>query len=100
MFINATVWIETLQGSKSNAEKRHIKAYFRGLSLIHWTPAISQRAMELIDQYANNRGLWLADAQIAATALEYNLPVLTDNHKDFHFIVGLALITPPVPQTY
>jgi len=45
--------------------------------IISITANISSRAMSLIDEYALTSGLRLADALIAATALETNLTLLT-----------------------
>lgn len=41
--------------------------------------------------YALSHGLQLGDALIAATALEYGLPVLTANTKHFGQIEGLQV---------
>jgi predicted nucleic acid-binding protein len=37
-------------------------------------------------------GLRLADAVIAATALEHDLALVTRNHRDFRDVVGLVLV--------
>ncbi len=76
-FIDSTVYIECIQGSKSNLEKRKIKNYLNNFPLLPITPKISQRAIELIDTYSNSHGLLLGDALIAATALENDLTVVT-----------------------
>lgn len=52
--------------------------------------------MELIDIYSNSHGLLLADALIAATALENDLTVVTYNVDDFKFIAGLKYSKPGV----
>lgn len=53
------------------------------------TEAVSDRAMELIEQYALSHSLQLGDALIAATALEHHIPVLTANAKHFSAIQAL-----------
>ena len=55
-----------------------------------------RRAIELIDTYSNTHGLLLADAQIAATALENDLTILTYNVDDFKFIKNLKWEKPPI----
>lgn len=77
--IDPTVYIECLQGSKPNREKRIIEKYLMRFPLLPITPEISARAIELIRSYSNSRGLLLADALIAATALENDLTVVTYN---------------------
>lgn len=94
--IDATIYIECLQGSKSNTEKRIIKKVLDNFPLLPLTPSISKRAIKLIDDYSNSHGLLLADALIAATALENNLTVLTYNASDFQFIQNLKWEQPPI----
>lgn len=94
--IDATIYIECLQGSKSNLEKRIVKKVLDNFPLLPITPKISQRAIELIDKYSNSHGLLLADALITATALENNLTVVTYNVDDFKFIGGLKYLKPMV----
>jgi predicted nucleic acid-binding protein len=94
--ICSTVYIECLQGSKSNQEKNSIKKYLSNFPLLLVGSDISQLAIELIDSYSNIHGLLLADALIAATALENDLTVLTYNINDFKFIKNLKWETPPI----
>ncbi len=94
--ICTTVYIENIQGSKSNQEKRFIKKYLDNFSLLLTDTDISSRAIELIDTYSNTHGLLLADALIAATALENDLTILTYNVDDFKFIKDLKWQKPPV----
>ena len=48
------------------------------------TAAIARRAGSLKSLYARKgRTLTLADMIVAATALEHNLTLITDNRKDF-----------------
>ena len=96
--LETTVYIESLQGQKSNDEKRKVKKFIDNFSLLHFTPSVSRRAIELIDRYSNTNGLLLADAQIAAACLEYDLTLVTYNGKDFQFIANLNLLTPPFAQ--
>jgi predicted nucleic acid-binding protein len=94
--VDATVYIECVQGSKSNYEKRQIKNYLDNFPLLLITPDISKRAISLIDSYSNSFGLLLPDALIAATALENDLTIVTYNIDDFKFIGDLRWLKPPV----
>ena len=94
--IDATIYIECIQGSKSNHEKQSIKKYLDNFPLLLVTPEISQKAIELIDDYSNSYGLMLPDALIAATALENDLIVLTYNVNDFKFVQNLKWQKPSV----
>jgi len=55
------------------------------------TSAISQRAAGLIDQLALSHGMRLADALIAATAIEHDLTLLTANLKHFGAVGDLHI---------
>lgn len=87
--VDTTVYIECLQGSKSNREKELISKYLSRFRIYHHTPEMSAKAMALISLYSNTHGLLLPDAQIAATCLVNNLTLLTFNTRDFQFIDGL-----------
>ncbi|HEY0659237.1 MAG TPA: PIN domain-containing protein [Pyrinomonadaceae bacterium] len=95
--VDATVYIECVQGSKSNREKREVKNYLDNFSLILITERVSSRSIALIERYSNTYGLMLADAQIAAACLENDLTLVTYNMKDFQFIAGLKITAPPFP---
>ncbi len=94
--IDTTIYIECIQGSKSNQEKRIIEKYLRKFPLLPITPEISIKAIELIRNYSNSYGLLLPDALIAATALENDLTILTYNIDDFKFIKDLKWQKPPI----
>jgi predicted nucleic acid-binding protein len=89
------VYVECLQGSKSNREKRIVEGYLARFEFSHLTSDISTRTIDLIRTYSNTHGLLLADALIAATCLEGDLTRVTYNVKDFHFIQDLKSLTPP-----
>ena len=92
----SVVYVECLQGSKSNREKRIVEGYLARFELCHLTSDISTRTIDLIRTYSNTHGLLLADALIAATCLEHNLTLVTYNINDFQFVEGLRYLKPPV----
>ena len=94
--IDATVYIECLQGSKGNRDKQIIKKYLSRFPVFYHTPNISKLTISLIDQYSNSHGLILPDAQIAAVCLEHDLTMVTYNVADFKFINGLKWLKPNV----
>jgi len=94
--VDITVYIECLQGSKSNQEKHEIKKYLANFPLLHITPDVSKHAANLIDVYSNSHGLLLADALIAASAIENNLTLITYNVGDFKFVTGLKYLKPTI----
>ena len=91
--ISAITYLELLQGMRSKAETVAVQ---KSLELRHTerlaiTPAITERAVALMETLALSSGLQLGDALIAATALEHNLPLLTANTKHFAVIEGLKI---------
>ncbi len=94
--IDATVYIECLQGSKANQEKRIIEKYLMRFPLLPITPESSVRAIDLIRSYSNSHGLLVGDALTAATALENNLTIVTYNVDDFKFVQDLKWLKPTV----
>lgn len=94
-YIDATAYAECLQGMKSNVEKRRTKKFLDSFALIHYTPEVSQRAIDLIEKYSNSHNLLLPDSLVAACAIEYDLILLTYNKKDFQYIADLTMQLPP-----
>ena len=90
------VYVECLQGSKSNREKRIVESYLARFELCSLTTDISIRTIDLIRTYSNTHGLLLADGLIAATCLERNLTLVTYNINDFQFVEGLKYLKPSV----
>ncbi len=91
--VSTVTYIELAQGSRNQQELGQIKQGLLAANteIISITPAISARAMTLIDDYALSGGLRLADALIAATAIEMNLTLLTANIKHFAAIQQLKV---------
>jgi hypothetical protein len=91
--ISTITYMELAQGCHG---KQELASAQRGLALarteiLPLTPAISERAMRLTDRYALSDGLQLADALIAATAIEHGLTLLTGNARHFAPIGELKL---------
>ena len=95
-FIDTTIYVECIQGSKSNHEKSVIEKYLRCFPLLPITPVTSALTIELIRKYSNSHGLLLPDALIAATALENDLEIITFDIDDFKYIQGLKYMKPSI----
>lgn len=92
--IDTVIYIESIQGAITKRDKEKIKQSLAGLRYYALTPEIALIAIQLIDKYSAAHGLFLADALIAATALHYDLTLLTFNTKHFRFIKDLAVAAP------
>ena len=91
--LSVVTYIELAQGCRTKVELNRLK---KGLAqseaqIIPLTPAISERAMALIDGYVLSHGLQLGDALIAATALAHGLTLLSGNVKHFAKLPQLRL---------
>ncbi|TRX60049.1 type II toxin-antitoxin system VapC family toxin [Fulvivirga sp. M361] len=82
---------ELLYGALNKNELKLIRRDIDHLHVKHITPAIGERFIALMEQYALSHKLSLPDGLIAATALEENIPLYTLNQKDFKYIKGLRL---------
>jgi predicted nucleic acid-binding protein len=81
---------ELYVGIRANEVER-AEAFLNDLECYPLTATIARRAGELKRDWAKKgRTLALPDVLVAATALEYDLTLMTDNRKDFPF-PGLAL---------
>jgi predicted nucleic acid-binding protein len=78
-----------------NAVELHRLQVFRERFEIHGLSAtIGETAGGLLYQYRLSHGLLLADALIAATALEYRETLYTKNMRHFLMIPGLTVVRP------
>ncbi len=66
------------------------------LDFIHTSPiyALDDEVIEQAIHLRQQKKMKLGDAVIAATALEYNIPLVTRNEADFKHIGGLDLRNP------
>jgi predicted nucleic acid-binding protein len=88
-------FMELLQGARSKVETRKIQESLRQLRfrVLPLSESIGDMAAGLIERHALAHGMQLADALIAATALDAGLPLCTGNAKHFRPIRGLAKVT-------
>lgn len=91
--ISAVTYMELLQGLRSKAELRTLRQ-----ALMYWQARVididarsSSRACFLLEEHALGDGLQMADALIAATALEAAEPLLTANVRHYKAISALEL---------
>lgn len=91
--VSAVTYMELAQGVRDKAEFRtlHRALSFWDAKIIHISEAISARASFLVEQHALSDSMQLADALIAATALEHGLVLVTGNDKHYRVIDGLEL---------
>jgi len=86
-------YMELIQGARNNREKKLIQSFVSDVnfSVVPLTENIGKRASIYIEEYALQRGIQMADALIAATALENGAALCSSNHKHFKCIKDLSL---------
>ena len=93
-FMTLAELLEAVHHKKMSA--KHIQKYLNDVrsryTVIPWNDAICNYFASVRVQ-RRNRPISVPDALIAATALAYDLPIVTHNAKDFTEIDGLRLIT-------
>lgn len=90
-FISAVNYMELMQGARNKREQIMLKQFLNelGFVVLPITEAISHRAMILIEEYALQSGIQLADALVFATACEHSLTLCSANDKHFRGIRSL-----------
>lgn len=92
--ISAVTYMELVQGLRDKHElaalRRALKAWRAPVLPIN--EAISNRAMVYVEQHFLSHAVRLADALIAATAIEHGLPLGTANVKHYKPIPELTVV--------
>ena len=91
--ISVITEMELIVGCQNKRELRSTDRFLRRFEILKLNEKISNEAVELLRAYRLSHGLLIADALIAATAIAYNLPFVSKNQKDYHFIEKLNLIS-------
>ncbi len=84
--------MELYYGALNKRELNVIKKFLKNFELLPINEKISIISLDLIEKYSKSHGLEIPDALIAATAIYYNIPLLTYNKKDFKYIEKLKLL--------
>jgi predicted nucleic acid-binding protein len=93
--ISVITQMELIIGCRDKKELQSLKKFFNQFQIIELNKQISEKAVELLEQYRLSHGLLIPDALIAATTIENNEDFITKNQKDFKFISGLKLLPYP-----
>ena len=87
--------METIRGCLNREAQQQAERLLKQMELVGLDAQISAQADQLVTRYFLSHNLAVADALIAATALVYELPLLTRNQRDFRFIPDLNLLPYP-----
>jgi predicted nucleic acid-binding protein len=84
--------MELIVGCRNKSELRTLEKFLKKFQVVPLDAAISNKAVELLQQYRLSHGLLVADSLIAATATSLNWAFVTKNQKHYRFISGLNLL--------
>ena len=93
IMLSAVTYMELVQGMRNKAELSSLEATLStwNATIVPINEDISNHASILVKQYFHSHSVSLADALVAATALQYQLPLLTANDKHYKMIADLKL---------
>ncbi len=86
--------MELMSGAKSKKREFEVSKTVKAYILYELTLNVGTRAYAIIKKYHLRHTITIADALIAATAIENKLPLYTDNLNDYIFIKELQLYKP------
>lgn len=93
--ISIVTQMQLIVGCRDKNELRILARFLNRFQILKLTEQISDKSVELLNQFRLSHGLLIVDALIAATALENEEEFITGSQKDFRFIGGLKLLTYP-----
>ncbi len=91
--ISVITYMELLQGARNKQEIKTIKSFLSDFSflMLPLSENIGHRAMIYVEMHGLKVGMYIADALIAATAVENGLALLTANQRHYRAIPDLDM---------
>lgn len=96
--ISVVTQMELIVGCRNKLELQELEKFLRRFQVYKLNEPITDLAVDLLMQFRLSHGLLIADALIAATALSFNLPLVSRNQRDYRFIPQLKLL--PYPHLF
>ena len=87
--------MELIVGCRNKSELQKLNRFLSQFHYLTLNQEISDLGIQLMQEYSLSHGLMIPDALIAATAIDYNIPLLSKNQKDYCFISSLNLLPYP-----
>ena len=91
--VSVVTYIELMQGARDRGELRRIKRFLSdfGFNVYPLTENIGHRAAIYVEEYGLSGSMTMADALIAATAVETSRTLVTGNQKHYRPVKELHL---------
>lgn len=90
--ISVVTQLELMVGCENKADFKSLQKFLSNFEIIQLSKSASEKAVDLFTKYRLSHGVLIPDMLIASTALTLEIPLLSKNRKDFHFIHKLKLI--------
>ena len=91
--VSVVSYMELLQGARGKQEVRTIKAFLAdaGFQAVPLSENIGHRASIYMEEFGLKAGMSMADALVAATAVESDLPLCTGNQRHYRAISEIQM---------
>jgi predicted nucleic acid-binding protein len=91
--VSVVTYMELLQGARDKAEVRAIRSFLADMrfAIVPLSENIGHRASIYMEEYGLSVAMSMADALIAATAVEAHEPLMTGNVKHYKAIRDLDI---------
>lgn len=96
--ISIVTQMELMVGCRNKKELRATEKFVTRFEILNLSESIADHAVGLIRTYRLSHGLLIADALIAATAIENDAALITKNQRDYNYIEGLSCLPYPVTR--
>lgn len=93
-FISFISFAEVIQGARNKNDLKNLKSLLAPLEIIYIEVEIQNLSLMLLEEFNLKQGLILFDSLIAASALFYELTLVTYNNKQFKNIIDLEVTSP------
>lgn len=90
--ISVVTQLELMVGCENKVDFKFLQKFLSSFEIIQLSKSTSEKAVDLFKKYRLSHGVLIPDMLIASTALTIEIPLLSKNRKDFHFINNLELI--------
>lgn len=90
--ISVITQLELMVGCENKSEFKSLQNFLKRFEIIQPDKSISEKSVELFENYRLSHGVLIADMLIASTALVLEIPLISQNRKDFRFIEKLSLL--------
>lgn len=92
-YVSVVTYMELIQGARDRSELKAIKSFLSdyGFQVLPLSENIGHRASIYVEEYGLSVAMRVADALIAATAVENNLTLSTANRKHYKSVNELEL---------